>query len=283
MAATFSWNPPAKPAPASGSIFPIGAKPDVTWDPKTYLAFGDQRTRPAAELVARVPISNPKRIADLGCGPGNSTALVAARWPDAMLEGIDNSPSMLTTARESGISARWVEADVARWAPDHPCDLIFSNATFQWVSDHETLLPQLVSYLTPGGVLAFQVPRNFSLPSHTIAQELARDVRWAKKLAGVRDWWTVREPENYFDILEPLTHPIDIWETCYLQTLDGADAVYRWVLGTGLRPFIDALEGEERDAFLTEYRSRVARAYPQRASGTTLFPFQRLFCVAIRR
>jgi trans-aconitate 2-methyltransferase len=254
----------------------------VTWDPKTYLAFGGERTRPAAELVARISVESPRRVADLGCGPGNSTALLAARWPDAEIDGIDNSPDMLVAARESGVRARWIEADVAGWRPDRNYDVIYSNATLQWVSNHETLLPHLVSFVAPGGVFAFQVPRNFGLPSHTIAQDLAKDARWADKLARVRDWWTVREPENYYGILEPLASKIDIWETCYLQTVEGNDAVYRWVLGTGLRPFVEALEGEEREAFLAEYSARAAQAYPQRASGITLFPFQRLFCVAVR-
>jgi trans-aconitate 2-methyltransferase len=188
---------------------------------------------------------------------------------------------MLAAARESGVPARWIEADVAGWAPDREFDVIYSNATLQWVSDHEKLLPRLVSFLAPGGVLAFQVPRNFGLPSHTIAQDLAKDCRWADKLAHVRDWWTVREPQDYYGILEPHAAKIDVWETRYLQTLEGSDAVYRWVLGTGLRPFVDAIEGEEREAFLTEYRARVALAYPQRENGITLFPFLRLFCVAI--
>jgi trans-aconitate 2-methyltransferase len=272
-----------KQAPVSGSKFPIGAESDVTWDPKTYLAFGGERTRPGAELVARVPVESPKRIADLGCGPGNSTALLVARWPHAQIDGIDNSPEMLAAAQESGIPARWTKDDVASWTPDCDYDVIYSNATLQWVSDHETLLPRLVSFLAPGGVLAFQVPRNFGLPSHIIAQDLARHERWADKLAHVRAWWTVREPEDYYGLLEPLAGKIDIWETLYLQTLEGIDAVYRWILGTGLRPFVNALEGEEREAFLAEYRARVARAYPQRASGVTLFPFLRLFCIAARR
>ncbi|HEY3638717.1 MAG TPA: methyltransferase domain-containing protein [Rhizomicrobium sp.] len=255
----------------------------MTWDPKTYLAFGGERTRAAAELVARIPAESPKRVADLGCGPGNSTALLAARWPDAEIDGIDNSAAMLATARESGVPARWFEADVAGWRPDRSYDVIYSNATFQWVSNHETLLPRLVSYLAPGGVFAFQVPRNFNMPSHTIARELAKDPRWSDKLARVRDWWTVREPDAYYALLEPLTAKIDIWETNYLQALEGPDAVYRWVLGTGLRPFVDALEGEECEAFAAEYRARAANAYPQRESGVTLFPFLRLFCVAIKR
>jgi trans-aconitate 2-methyltransferase len=190
---------------------------------------------------------------------------------------------MLTAARETGVRARWIEADVTAWAPDRAYNLIYSNATLQWVNDHEALLPRLVSFLAPRGVLAFQVPRNFDSPSHTIARDLAKDARRADKLTNVRDWWTLREPEVYYSILEPLARRIDIWETRYLQTLEGADAVYRWVLGAGLRPFVDALEGDEREAFLAEYRARAAGAYPQRASGVTLFPFLRLFCVATRR
>jgi trans-aconitate 2-methyltransferase len=255
----------------------------MSWDPKTYLAFGGERTRAAAELVARIALQDPQHIADLGCGPGNSTALLAARWPEAQIDGIDNSRSMLAEARETPVRARWIEADVGSWSPDTKYDLIYSNATLHWIAAHESLLPRLMSYLAPGGVLAFQVPRNFAEPSHMIAQEIAGEPRWSAKLAQARDWWNVHEPEDYYNILEPLAAPIDIWETRYLQTLEGPDAVYRWVKGTGLRPFLDALDGPEREAFIAEYRARAVRAYPERPNGVTLFPFQRLFCVATRR
>jgi trans-aconitate 2-methyltransferase len=135
----------------------------------------------------------------------------------------------------------------------------------------------------PGGILAFQVPRNFCEPSHAIAEELAAQPRWAERLEGAREWWNVLEPEVYYGILEPLVSTIDIWETRYVQSLEGEDAVYRWVLGTGLRPYIDALDGEDRESFLAEFRKRAAHAYPKRASGVTLFPFRRLFCVATTR
>jgi trans-aconitate 2-methyltransferase len=254
----------------------------MAWDPKIYLTFGGERTRAGADLLARVAVESPGHVADLGCGPGNSTALLAARWPQAQIDGIDNSSSMLAEARATPIPARWVEADVANWSPDTAYDVIYANATLQWVGGHERLLVRLVSHLAPGGVLAFQVPRNFHEPSHAIAQELAREPRWADRLVHARDWWNVLEPEAYYGLLEPLAQRIDIWETRYVQTLEGADAVYRWVQATGLRPYAEALDGEDREAFLAEYRARVARAYPRRASGVTLFPFQRLFCVATR-
>jgi len=256
--------------------------PAMAWDPKIYMGFGSERTRSAAELLARIPAADPGRVADLGCGPGNSTALLAARWPDADLEGVDNSPEMLAEARRSGVRARWVEADVARWSPDAPCDVVYSNATLQWLPDHAALLPRLMAHVARGGTFAFQVPRNFGEPCHALIHEIAEKDPWAGKLRGIRDVAGVLAPEAYYAILEPLAKSIDIWETRYVQVLDGEDAVFRWMSGTGLRPFANALEGQEREAFLAEYRRRVAAAYPRRANGSTLYPFQRLFAVAVR-
>ncbi|HEY1629677.1 MAG TPA: trans-aconitate 2-methyltransferase [Rhizomicrobium sp.] len=254
----------------------------MAWDPKIYMGFGGERTRPAADLLARVPVEAPKHVADLGCGPGNSTALLSARWPDAALEGVDNSPEMLADAKASGVKARWTLADVAQWKPDAPCDVLYSNATLQWLPDHTRLVPHLMKHVGSGGVFAFQVPRNFNEPCHVLIREVADGGPWAAKLKGVRDWWNVLEPEAYYAILSPLSKNIDIWETRYLQALDGEDAVFRWMSGTGLRPFADALEGEEREAFLAEYKQRVGQAYPRQSNGKTLYPFQRLFAVAMR-
>jgi trans-aconitate 2-methyltransferase len=254
----------------------------MAWDPKTYLNFGAERTRPAAELLARIALEAPARVVDLGCGPGNSTALLAARWPEADLEGVDSSPEMLEEAKRAGIKARWAQADIATWNPSVSYDVIFSNATFQWIPDHRTLLPRLLSHVAEGGAFAFQVPRNFDEPCHTLIHDVARTGPWADKLKGVRDWWNVLAPEAYFGILEAAAHAVDIWETTYVQVLEGEDAVFRWMSGTGLRPFANALEGQEREEFLDEYRRRVAAAYPQRESGATIYPFRRLFCVARR-
>ncbi len=257
------------------------AAPISRWDPKTYLAFADERTRAAAELLARVPIESPKRVIDLGCGPGNSTALLADRWPDAHLEGLDSSPEMIDQARESGVPAEWSVADIADWTATAPYDVIYSNATFQWVGDQASLLPRLMQYVRPSGALAFQVPVNFDMPSHALMRQVAREGPWAEKLSGVRNI-VLMSAEQCFDILEPYAASLDIWDTNYLQVLDGLDAVYRWVSGTGLRPFVQALEGAEREAFIQAYKARLNLAYPVRESGKTLFPFRRLF-VAARR
>ncbi len=252
----------------------------MAWNPQTYLAFADQRTRPAADLLARVPAQRPARVIDLGCGPGNSTALLAARWPGAALEGLDSSAAMLEQARTSGVPARWIQADLATWTPSAPYDVIYSNATFQWVPDQGALFPRLMSFVKPGGIFAFQVPVNFNAPSHVLLRETANEPLW-------RDLLHVREtergvPEVYYDILKPHAATLDIWQAEYLQLLEGEDAVYRWVSGTALRPFVQALDDAEREMFIAAYKAKLNAAYPRRSDGITLFPFQRLFVVATK-
>jgi trans-aconitate 2-methyltransferase len=249
------------------------------WDPKTYLAFGAERTRPAADLLARVPMPEPRRVADLGCGPGNSTALLRARWPKAEIDAIDFAPEMLADARKSGVDARFIEADIATWAPDETYDVIYSNAALQWLADHETLLPRLLSFVRPGGVLAVQVPRNFEEHCHVLLRQAVADPRWRHELKDVRDWWNVLKPEAYFDLLRPAATSIDLWETRYFHVLEGKDPVFHWMMGTGLRPFAAALESPLKDEFLAHYRELLSDAYPPRPGGQTIHRFLRLFFV----
>jgi len=249
------------------------------WDPKTYLAFGAERTRPAADLLARVTLEQPRRVADLGCGPGNSTALLRARWPKAEIDAIDFAPEMLADARKGGVDARFIEADIAEWTPDEPYDVIYSNAALQWLEDHETLLPRLVSFVRPGGVLAVQVPRNFEERCHVLLKRAVSDSRWSSELKDVRDWWNVLEPEAYFDLLQPGVRSIDLWETRYFHVLAGKDPVFHWMMGTGLRPFAAALKSPLKEEFLEHYRGLLAAVYPPRPGGQTIHRFLRLFFV----
>lgn len=251
----------------------------MVWNPSIYMAFGDERTRPAIELLARIRSENPARVIDLGCGPGNSTAALAQRWPDATLEGLDSSPDMLARARQSRIRAEWIEADLASWSARAKYSVVFSNATLQWLDNHRALIPRLMQAVEPGGTFAFQVPHNMDAPSHVLMREAAMSGSWASKLMSVREV-AVLGPADYFEIFAACGARTDIWETEYLHVLDGDDAVYKWVSATGLRPFVQALAGDEQDAFVADYKRRLNRAYPQRPDGKTLFPFKRLFAVA---
>jgi trans-aconitate 2-methyltransferase len=251
----------------------------MSWDPEKYLSYAGERTRPAADLLARVPHTAPVRVADLGCGPGNSTALLSARWPQARIDGVDSSDAMLEQAQTSDVRANWILADLANWTPDAAYDVVFSNATYQWLPDHGSLLPRLLGFVKSGGTFAFQVPCNFNAPSHVLMREAAETGPWAAKLRNVRVA-SVLSPDAYYDILSPLARTLDFWETTYLQVMEGDDPVFDWVSATGLRPFVQALNEAEREAFTNEYRKRLREAYPKRADGKTLFPFERLFAVA---
>lgn len=250
----------------------------MTWDPTTYGAFAPPRLRPALDLMARIEAPSPARVADLGCGTGNVTRLLARLWPQAEVTGVDSSPEMLGEA--TGI--RTIQADIAAWRPDAPLDVLFSNAALHWLDDHASLFPRLMAMLAPGGTLAVQMPRNHGAPSHVQMAEAARSGSWAGRLAPLLRPDPVGEPAFYCGLVAPLAASLDIWQTEYLHVLDGEDAVYRWIMGSALKQLADALDEPERTAFLAEVRERLRKAYPQHADGKTLFPFRRLFIVARR-
>ncbi|MEV5935514.1 trans-aconitate 2-methyltransferase [Streptomyces sp. NPDC052079] len=254
------------------------------WDPAQYLRHAGHRTRPFTDLLARIPElpGDPPRIADLGCGAGNVTALLAERWPAAQITGYDNSPEMLDKARADHGGLRFAHADVRTWTPDGPHDLIVSNATLHWVPGHADRFPEWIAGLAPGGTFAFQVPGNFDAPSHALMRELAGSARWRDRLSGVlRHDDAVLRPEAYLERLTALGCITDAWETTYVHLLQGEDPVLDWVKGTGLRPVLTALadDPEARDAFVAEYCTALRSAYPAGPHGT-LFPFRRVFAVA---
>jgi trans-aconitate 2-methyltransferase len=262
------------------------------WDPKQYLAFADERSRPFFDLTGRVGATAPRYVVDLGCGPGPLTAALARRWPEAVIEGIDSSAEMIAAADQmladtpslagppdgpGGLGFR--VADVRDWKPDRPVDVIVSNAVLQWVPDHRELLPRWVDYLADGGWLAFQVPANFDQPNHAILRELAASARWREKVAGAQLNRQSGDPMEYLDILARHGLTVDAWETTYLHVLAGPDPVTEWYKGTGLRPVLSVLDPADAAAFLAEYGERVRSAYPAADYGTVL-PFRRAFVVA---
>ncbi len=255
----------------------------TTWDPSQYLKFADIRTRPAAELLARVPLASQARIADLGCGPGNSTELLKARWPEAFTTGVDNSPDMLAKARKAHPDWVWEASDIGEWAPAEPFDLIFSNSTLHWLPQHEKLLPRLMDLLRADGVLAVQMPNNFTAPAHRLIRETAADGPWRDWLPDVDDWHPPMESSDYFAILAPLARTVDIWETEYVQVMDSAAAIAEWTKGSALRPFLDRLDHAMQSEFMARYTEALKAAYPPQADGRVLFLFKRIFFVAQRR
>ena len=252
------------------------------WNPAQYLKFAAPRFRPAMDLLARVGVEAPEAVFDLGCGAGNVTRLLAQRWPDARIVGVDDSPEMLTQAAREAPGIAWRCQSIATWTPEPAVDVIYSNAALHWLPDHQTLFPRLMRCLAPGGVLAVQMPRNFSEPSHALIRETVAVGRWRERLAPLMQPPPVAAPEYYYDLIAPLATELDLWETQYLHVLDGEDPVKEWTKGTWLKQFLDALDEGDRPAFEVDYAARLREAYPRRADGKTVFPFRRLFIVARR-
>jgi trans-aconitate 2-methyltransferase len=254
----------------------------VAWDPAQYLKFAGPRLRPALDLLQRIDKEAPESVYDLGAGAGNVTRLIAARWPEARVVGVDSSAEMLAKAAAENPGIEWQQADLATWRPPQPAEIIYSNAALHWIEEHAPVFVALFKSLAPGGVFAVQIPRNFGAPSHTSMGEAARMGRWRARLEPLLRPAPVAEPAFYFDLLAPLAARLDMWETEYLQVLDGEHAVKEYTKSTWLSPLLAALDEPERSQFEAAYTELVDTAYPRRPDGKTLFPFRRLFIVAAK-
>ncbi len=256
----------------------------MRWSAKQYLAFEDERTRPVRDLVSAIPDMPARLVIDLGCGPGNSTEVLAARFPAAAVRGLDSSADMIVTARQRLPRAQFSLASIEAWTDGGPFDVMLANAVLQWVPNHATLLPELIVRLATGGSLAIQMPDNLEVPAQRLMREVAALGPWAQALAAASAARTpIGDADWYYGLLRPLCARVDIWRTTYYHALrGGAGAIVEWFKGSGLRPFLEPLDAAARAAYLERYTAEVARAYPPLADGSVLLPFPRLFMVAVR-
>ncbi len=253
------------------------------WNPQLYLKFSDQRGRPAADLIAQLQLENPQRIIDLGCGTGTSTERLQQRWPDAQISGLDSSPAMLRQAQDSHPEWHWIESRIEDWQPAGAYNLIFSNAALHWVADHGSLFPRLLGSVAPGGALAVQMPHNLSSPATRAMKKVSEDAHWSSALEGARASTFVQPAGFYYQELRKLAARLNIWETEYLQIVDGPLAVLEWLRSTALRPYLERLPDDaQRQQFEEMCLAELEQAYPLDDQGRTLFPYRRMFIIAYR-
>ncbi|HYA72658.1 MAG TPA: trans-aconitate 2-methyltransferase [Roseiarcus sp.] len=269
--------------PSATPVAEVSARPESDWDTTLYLKFEAERTQPARDLLARVEVS-ARRIVDLGCGPGTSTRLLAERFPQAEIIGVDNSEPMLAEARRRLPEVHFELSNIANWRPRQRPDLIFANAALQWLPDHEALFKRLMSYLAEDGALAVQMPDNRQEPSHALMRLVAADGPWADRLVPIAKTRAVIATHvDYYAWLRPLSAALDIWETTYVHPMAGVGAVVDWFRGSALRPFLNPLDVCEREQFIERYMRELALAYGVESDGSLLFLYPRLFILARKR
>lgn len=256
----------------------------MDWNSEQYLKFERERTQPAIDLINRMNIKNAGKIADIGCGPGNSSEILKKAYPKAHVIGADNSGNMLTAAKKRCPDIDFILCDVSKslYKLGGGFDAVFSNACLQWVPEHRKILAELFSIMKRGGVLAVQVPYNFNEPIHKIINATAALPKWKKYFTSPRIFYTLR-PEEYYDILSANAFEVHMWETTYYHILPSQRSILEWYRSTGMKPYLDALPGAMKTVFENDVMEKVKIAYPLQKDGKVLFKFPRLFFTAVKK
>jgi trans-aconitate 2-methyltransferase len=256
----------------------------MSWNAKQYSLFEAERTRPVRDLLAAIDPPHVRTAADIGCGPGNSTEMLQARFPDAVIRGIDSSTDMLAAARQRLPGIQFDRVDISTWGDPGPYDTILANAVLQWVPDHRRTISRLVSKLSKGGILAIQMPYNLDEPVHVLMREIAKDGPWAPQIGSLGESRITREkPQWYWSLLSEQCAKVDIWLTTYYHVLPGGvGQIVEWFKGTSLQIFLDPLGDQARASYLERYRNALMNAYPENRDGSVILPFPRLFITGTR-
>jgi len=253
------------------------------WNPDLYLKYRNERTQPSIDLIGKISIPfQPKSILDVGCGPGNSSQALLQRWPNAALTGIDSSLNMIEKAKASYPQNTWIVADASKHIFNEKFDVVFSNATIQWIPDHAALFEHLFNLINPGGVFAIQVPRFNQMQLSQAIQKVADQARWKEATGACSKLFTYHDEQYYYDLMSPYYKSMEFWQTDYIHIMESHSAILEMIRSTGLRPYLDCLPDSEKPVFENEVLAAIKYEYPVQNDGKVLFPFKRLFMIGYR-
>lgn len=250
------------------------------WNPDLYLRFEKERTQPSIDLVSRINFDTPGKIIDIGCGPGNSTQILVQKWPDALVTGVDNSPAMIEKAKKDFPNQNWKLLDAGKDEINEKFDIIFSNATIQWIPNHSELFKKFYNALNANGLIAIQLPLFWDMPLGKAIKNVATDSRWKTLVKGVAELFTIHDHCYYYDQLSQLFSPIEMWETHYIHIMDSHFSILEMIRSTGLKPYLDRLENEnDKKEFEGLVLKEIVKDYSQQRNEKVLFPFDRIFFI----
>lgn len=253
------------------------------WNPELYLKFNKERIQPSLDLVNRIRLENPGSIIDIGCGPGNSTQVLRRRWPNARITGADNSPAMIRKASEDFPEAKWILLDAAKEVPNEKFDLVFSNATIQWIPDHTQLFNRFMQMVEPGGVLAIQIPDFFNMAFGKALEIVSGFSEWYRFTQDVRSLYTIHDVRFYDDLLSRKSDRHEIWVTDYFHRMEDHTAIIDMMRSTGLKPYLDRLPSDNDGTKFEEMVfTLICKEYPVQDDTKVLFPFRRIFIIGYK-
>lgn len=248
----------------------------MAWNPDIYNKFRSERAAPFYDLLALVkPVDNMKVI-DLGCGTGELTRILCNELPGATVTGIDSSAEMLANAAALENERLHFEVKTIQQQlnSNDTCDLVFSNAAIQWVDDHEKLFPRIISSINKGGQLAIQMPAQHHNKTNIILNELAEETPFKQQLKDFKRISPVLDIDRYAEILfENGAAAITAFEKIYPLILPDIDALYNWVSGTALIPYIERLDESSKEIFIEAYKERLGKEFK---NTPVFYPFKRM-------
>ena len=190
---------------------------------------------------------------------------------------------MIAKARAGYPENTWVAADAATYLPDKKYDIVFSNATIQWIPNHKKLFKNFLNLTNAGGVLAISVPRFDEMPISKILDKVAGREKWKAATRGCAATFTRYDYQFYYNLISPDYQTVEMWQTDYIHVLESQPAILEWIRSTGMKPYLDRLKEKQKTQFEDEVLSGIKQYYPVQNNGKVLFPFKRLFMVGYKK